>query len=63
MHQLGKRGLTTLPELLNLYDMKDQNGWEMVRKTREIMMDDGFGIRFNNESVTWEEVNPWKTIN
>ena len=23
MHQLGKRGLTTLPELLNLYDMKD----------------------------------------
>lgn len=54
-----EEGRGDLPEILKLYHMKDYNVWEMVRKTRGIMMDDGFWIRFDNESVKWEEVNPW----
>ncbi len=58
-----EEGRGDLPEILKLYHMKDYNVWEMVRKTRGIMMDDGFWIRFDNESVSWKEVNPWRTIN
>lgn len=45
-----------LQEILTVHGMTNNNPWEWVRKTHGVMYDDQIWIKFNDESIKWEEV-------
>lgn len=49
-------GRADLKQILAEAGMTENNPWKWVKITHGVMYDDFFWIRFENETITWEDV-------
>lgn len=55
-------GRADLGEILDILGLEENNPWLFVKKTHGVKCDDYFWIKFNDEDISWKDVNPYEKL-